>query len=151
VARNAKELFTVLSDSDREEVLNRAAKMVERQMTVKELRKAILGSQVALGKKMGIKQAAVSRLEHRSDMRLSTLKQIIGAMGGEMLVVAQFANRPGVSVNVLDALDAPTPKSKTKKAPREAESATPIRRPPRPGSSAKIDQPRQRPRRGTGK
>jgi len=35
-------------------------------------------------------QAAVSKLEHQSDMYVSTLRRFIAAMGGELRIVARF-------------------------------------------------------------
>jgi len=35
-------------------------------------------------------QAAVSKLEHQSDMYVSTLRRFIAAMGGELRIVAHF-------------------------------------------------------------
>jgi transcriptional regulator with XRE-family HTH domain len=105
MARNAKELFAELPKARRKAILDRADELIAEEMTLIELRKAILGTQAKLGKKMGIKQAAVSRRERRSDMRVSTLKQIIDGLGGKVRIIAQFANRPAISVSLFDALD----------------------------------------------
>ena len=40
---------------------------------------------------ISIQQANVSRTERRKDMKLSTLKRYIEAMGGELDIVAKFA------------------------------------------------------------
>ena len=41
---------------------------------------------------LGIKQAAVSRMERRNDIRLSTLRKAVEAMGGELIITARFPN-----------------------------------------------------------
>ena len=38
-------------------------------------------------------QSEISRLEGRSDYRLSTLQRYVAALGGELEVVASFGNR----------------------------------------------------------
>jgi hypothetical protein len=105
MARNARDLFADLPEARRKAILARADELIAEEMTLIELRKAILGSQAKLGERMGIKQAAVSRLERRTDMRVSTLRQIIDGMGGRVRIIAQFADRSAVSVSLFDALD----------------------------------------------
>ena len=62
------------------------------EMTLQELREALHIQQDELGELLGIKQAAVSRLERRSDMHLSNLRKAIEAMGGELIIIARFPN-----------------------------------------------------------
>jgi hypothetical protein len=38
----------------------------------------------------------VSRLEQRSDLRISTLRGYVEAMGGRLSLVAEFPNRPPI-------------------------------------------------------
>ena len=47
-------------------------------------------SQDELGKLLGMKQASVSKLERQTDMFVSSLRNLIRAMGGEMKIVASF-------------------------------------------------------------
>lgn len=47
-------------------------------------------SQEELGKALGMKQASVSKLERQADMFVSSLRNLIQAMGGEMKIVASF-------------------------------------------------------------
>jgi transcriptional regulator with XRE-family HTH domain len=116
MARNVKDILAKLPESRRKAIVAGADAMFAEEMTLAEIRKMVLGTQAQLAKKMGIKQAAVSRLERRADMHLSTLKQIIDAMGGKIQVVAQFTNRPSVPVNLFDALAAVDSPPKGKKA-----------------------------------
>lgn len=44
-------------------------------------------------------QAAVSKLERRADMVVSSLRQSIEAMGGEREIVARFRDRTPVRIN----------------------------------------------------
>ena len=65
-------------------------------MTLRELRKARKLTQVRLASRLGITQDGVSRLEKRSDLLLSTLRETVEAMGGNLSLVAQFPDRAPV-------------------------------------------------------
>jgi transcriptional regulator with XRE-family HTH domain len=80
----------------------------EAEMALDELREARKMTQVGLANILGINQAAVSKMEHRADMYISTLRTVIKAMGGELRIqarfpegnveIAQFRERPVLSV-----------------------------------------------------
>ena len=59
-----------------------------KEMPLHELRKAQQMSQDTLAKALNINQAAVSKMERRTDMYISTLRNYIRAMGGELEIVA---------------------------------------------------------------
>ncbi|NWB88622.1 XRE family transcriptional regulator [Pseudomonas gingeri] len=60
------------------------------EMPLHELRQAQQLSQDALAKALHINQAAVSKMERRTDMYISTLRNYIHAMGGELEIIATF-------------------------------------------------------------
>ena len=59
-------------------------------MALDELRQAREMTQVHLAKILGVNQAAVSKLERRADMYVTTLQDFVKAMGGELKIIAQF-------------------------------------------------------------
>ena len=61
-----------------------------RRMHLKELREARSLSQVALAKKLKVKQPAISKMEKTADMYVSTLREYVKALGGELKLVASF-------------------------------------------------------------
>ena len=61
-----------------------------KEMPLHELRKAQQLSQESLAKALNINQAAVSKMERRTDMYISTLGDYIRAMGGELEIIATF-------------------------------------------------------------
>lgn len=89
----------------RAKVERRAARLIEEEMTLRELRKAHALTQVDLARRLKIKQASVVKLEQRSDMLLSTLRRYIVAMGGELEIVAHLPNRAPVRISELGDLD----------------------------------------------
>ena len=59
-------------------------------MTLYQLREARNLTQVSLAKVLNVNQGAVSRMEKRTDMYVSTLRNFIQAMGGQLQVKAIF-------------------------------------------------------------
>ena len=59
-------------------------------MPLQELRQAHQMSQERLAQLLTTKQANVSRMERRTDMYISTLRNYIEAMGGELDIIARF-------------------------------------------------------------
>jgi transcriptional regulator with XRE-family HTH domain len=59
-------------------------------MTLYQLREARCLTQVNLAKVLNVNQGAVSRMEKRTDMYVSTLRNFIQAMGGQLQVKAVF-------------------------------------------------------------
>jgi len=55
-----------------------------------KLRQARGKTQVAVAEKLRIAQGAVSRIEKQSDFLLSTLREYVGALGGELELRAKF-------------------------------------------------------------
>jgi len=60
------------------------------EMPLDELRVARQMTQEHLAKLLGTKQAAISKMERRTDMYLSTLQSIVKAMGGQLRIEAVF-------------------------------------------------------------
>ena len=59
-------------------------------MALEELRDALRMTQQELAQALHVDQSAVSKLEHRTDMYVSTLRRCIAAMGGELEICAVF-------------------------------------------------------------
>ena len=60
------------------------------EMQLQTLRKSRNVTQVMVAQSMRVEQAAVSKVEHRDDMYLSTLRDYIEALGGTLKLVASF-------------------------------------------------------------
>ena len=70
--------------------LARSATRPPRAVRLRELRSARGLSQVELAKRLRINQAAVSKLEKRGDLRIRTLRDVVQAMGGKLVIRALF-------------------------------------------------------------
>ena len=73
------------------------------RLPLAELRKARLLTQDRLADLLHINQGAVSKLEKRSDMYLSTLRSYVEAMGGRLDLRAVFPNGEVVLEHFTDA------------------------------------------------
>ena len=93
-----------LPEEHQEAIRGRPAELIAEEATLRQLRQARERSQEEVAKKLHIKQAAVSKLERRTDMYLSTLRGFIEAMGGQLEIIARFPDR-AVRITQFEALD----------------------------------------------
>jgi len=114
-----------LSESRRQKIEGRAAELAAEEMSLRDLRRAHRLTQARVGKALKIGQDGVSRLEQRSDLLISTLRNYVEAMGGDLRLIASFPDRPSVSVTglaVIDAESGRTRKRASGKGGRQGES-----------------------------
>ena len=115
-----EDLLASLPEDEQEEIRVRSQELIQRELTLRDLRKAMGQTQAALAAKLGVKQENVSRLEQRADVMLSTLNSYLAAMGGRLKLVAEFEGRPPVTVRGFglsaEGDDAPTAKPRRRKA-----------------------------------
>ena len=97
---NLERIRKSLSPARRRRIATRAAAMIADEQSLQDLRRAHGVTQAAMAEALGIGQDGVSRLEQRSDMRLSTLRGYVEALGGRLSIVAEF---PGQAPVVLSA------------------------------------------------
>jgi DNA-binding XRE family transcriptional regulator len=104
-ARNFKELEAKMPLASRARVQERVKATLE-NMALDELRAARELTQEHLAQILNVKQAAVSKLERRADMYVSTLGKFIEAMGGKLEIRAVF---PDGTVRITQFSDASKP------------------------------------------
>ncbi|ODT97514.1 MAG: hypothetical protein ABS79_07460 [Planctomycetes bacterium SCN 63-9] len=103
-----EDLIAKLPAERQEAIRKRSAELIAEVATLRQLREARERSQEELGKKLRIKQSAVSKLERRTDMYLSTLRSYIEAMGGELEIIARFPQN-SVRISQFEMLDSESP------------------------------------------
>jgi hypothetical protein len=89
MAKKFNELQAKMSPASQARAAARAEAMLV-EMQLRELRQARQATQVDVAKAMKVEQAAVSKLERRDDMYVSTLREYVKALGGELKLVASF-------------------------------------------------------------
>lgn len=105
-----KQFYEMLEDSPAAvEAFNRLAEEISaRQRTLAQVRRARELTQKVIGTNLDMDQSAVSHLEHRSDILLSTLRSFIQATGGDLHLIVTFPDSPPVSLQI-----GPTPPDAT--------------------------------------
>jgi len=88
---------------ERPERIRLKTDVMKNEMALSELRQALDLTQEELAKSLHMKQAAISKFEHQSDIYLSTLRRILFAMGAELKIVAQFPEG-SVHINQFDEI-----------------------------------------------
>jgi transcriptional regulator with XRE-family HTH domain len=89
MGKSFKTLSEQMSPGTRARAHEKAQRLAE-AMPLNELRAARKMTQEKLAENLHVKQAAVSKLERRADMYVSTLREFISAMGGELEITARF-------------------------------------------------------------
>lgn len=111
-----------LRTADRKKVEARAAALIAEELSLRDLRRARAKTQTSVARTLGIKQEGVSRLEQRSDLLISTLRSYVEAMGGELLLIAEFPDRPPVHLAGIAAIDQASRQSQSAKSARAGKS-----------------------------
>ncbi|MCA9926428.1 MAG: XRE family transcriptional regulator [Anaerolineales bacterium] len=89
MAKSFKDLKDKMSPERRENIENRAQAILF-NMALQELRQNRHLTQQELANLLNINQAALSKMENQTDMRISTLRKLLSAMGGNLKIVAEF-------------------------------------------------------------
>lgn len=97
MAKTLDEIMASLPEARRQKIEARAIELA----TLKDLRQAMQKTQEELAALLGVRQDAISRLEKRSDMLLSTLRHYIESMGGKLELVVKFPDRPPIVIEHL--------------------------------------------------
>ena len=90
----------VLARPGATERLERARAATLDEIRLYELRHAEALSQAELAGRLDITQSAVSKLEHADDVRVSTLRQYLDALGARLELVAVFDDDRRVPVHL---------------------------------------------------
>jgi transcriptional regulator with XRE-family HTH domain len=114
MARTLDDMIAGLPADRQREVETQAARLIEEETTLRDLRKAHALTQVSIAQSLHISQDGVSRIENRSDLLLSTLRSYVESMGGKLRLVVEFPDRKPVTLADFDSLTA-----EGKRAPRQ--------------------------------
>ena len=104
-----------ISPSRRARIKVRTRELVAREMSLRELRHAVNKTQKTVARTLNMGQEGVSRLEKRSDLLLSTLRNFVEAVGGSLTLVAQFPDQEPIAIGGLGEIVAPKENEKPKR------------------------------------
>lgn len=134
--RDIQDFIKTLPLEQQTAIKKRSAELINEVETLQQMRKARALTQKKLAKKLGVGQVAVSKLESRSDLLLSTLRTYIEAMGGTLDLIVRFPDRQPVKLATIGLEDeeplikpaAKKTKSVARKPMRKASIKKPIRK-----------------------
>ena len=100
--RNFRELVQAMPQARQQRIEKRFQDSLA-SMPLDELRKLREMTQLQLGEVLGVHQSEVSKIEHRSDICVSTLIEYVEALGGRLEIRAVFPDRQ-VLINQFEEL-----------------------------------------------
>jgi transcriptional regulator with XRE-family HTH domain len=89
-------IMATLPEERRRRIEQRAAELIAEELNLRELRRLRKLTQARLSRKLKIGQEGVSRIEKRSDLYLSTLRNYVEGVGGKLSLVVEFPDRPPI-------------------------------------------------------
>jgi DNA-binding XRE family transcriptional regulator len=90
--RKFRELVKAMPAARQQKVASRVRESLA-SMPLDEVRKARQMTQAKLAEALGVNQGEVSKIEHRTDIYLSTLADYVEALGGKLEIRAVFPDR----------------------------------------------------------
>jgi Helix-turn-helix domain len=85
-----KQVIAGFSPLRKKHIKARAGELIAEEMALRDIRKSRALTQEQVAKRLGGKQVYVSRLESRSDVKVSTLRDYVHALGGELQLMVTF-------------------------------------------------------------
>jgi DNA-binding XRE family transcriptional regulator len=96
-----EEMLARESEEFRQSVKRRTSELIAEELSLREMRRLRRLTQTRLSKKLKIGQEGVSRIEKRTDLYLSTLRGYVEGVGGELMLMVKFPDRPPVILSGL--------------------------------------------------
>jgi predicted DNA-binding protein (UPF0251 family) len=97
-------IFSTFSPARQRKIKARAAELIAEEYALRDLRLAKEVTQQEVARRLGGRQVYVSRLEKRADMKLSTLRDYVRAIGGDLQLMVTFPEGTAVKLRDIGAL-----------------------------------------------
>lgn len=99
MARTLRDKIAELPKGRRVRVKRRTEELIAEEVSLQALRKAFHKTQVQVARELKVGQDTVSRIEGRADLLLSTLSNYVRALGGDLVLLAEFPDRAPVRLH----------------------------------------------------
>ena len=93
-----KQVIAGFSPARKKHIKTRAKELIAEEMALRDIRKSRALTQEQVAKRLGGKQVYVSRLESRSDVKVSTLREYVRALGGELQMMVTFPEEAATKI-----------------------------------------------------
>jgi DNA-binding XRE family transcriptional regulator len=121
MATTLREKLASLPIERRKKIEAKAQQLIAEEMSLQSLRKARLLTQEKVAELLDIRQENVSRIERRADLLISTLRDYVGSMGGELRLIVEFPDYPPIELSGFGEVEAE--KSTAKKPTTQKKSS----------------------------
>ena len=116
-----EKIFAAFPPARQRKIKKRAAELIAEEFTLRDLRKAQQITQEEVAQRLSGRQVYVSRLERRADMKLSTLRAYVRALGGDLQLMVTFPGDVPVRLREIGTMSArkgrnPAKRSKLRKS-----------------------------------
>lgn len=110
--------------ADRQEKIEaRAQQLIAEEMSLQSLRRARQLTQEKVADILNIRQENVSRIEKRTDLLLSTLRDYIQSMGGDLRLVVEFPDSSPIVLSGLGEMERENGKSEKSSSTKKNKSS----------------------------
>jgi hypothetical protein len=124
MGRTLSDVMDALPAERRKRVDARYRELRQEVESLRQLRQVAGKAQADIAAALKIKQPSVSKIERQADMYLSTLRNYVNAIGGELELVVHLPSRPALHLHHLGDIFAEA------KPPPPSRPARPAKRPP---------------------
>jgi transcriptional regulator with XRE-family HTH domain len=118
MAIKARDFIAKLPEHEQRAIAAEAERLIFEDQTLSAIRDARRFSQDELADKLGIRQPAVSKIERKADLYVSTLRKYIEGVGGELEILVRFPDREPVRITQFSPLKRGTGRQRRKDSKR---------------------------------
>jgi transcriptional regulator with XRE-family HTH domain len=101
MGRRLEDIVAALPATRRERVESRFLELRDQVESLGELRRAAGKAQAEIAAALNIRQPSVSKIEKQADMYLSTLRNYVEAIGGELDLIVRLPSRGPIRIERL--------------------------------------------------
>jgi hypothetical protein len=123
----AEEVFAGFAPERRARIRKRSEELIAEELALRDLRNARQLTQSEVARRLGGRQVYVSRLEKRADIKLSTLRDYVGAIGGDLHLIVSFPDGNTVKLKEIGDTSVAPKRPVRSTAPRQKKRARPAR------------------------
>jgi transcriptional regulator with XRE-family HTH domain len=123
MGRNLNEVIAALPPEEQAQVEARYQELKQEVEGLRELRQIAGKAQADIAVALNIKQPSVSKIEKQADMYLSTLRNYVEAIGGELELTVKLPERPAFRIHHLGDVIEPVGQSSNARPTRRRRTA----------------------------
>ena len=106
--KHLQDIWDALPEDRKQAIEARAIVLKTEYQTLGALRKALNFSQCEVADRLGVHQVNISKLENRSDLNLSTLRDYLASLGGTMKIIVDFPHHEPIILSEFGTEEATT-------------------------------------------